>query len=84
MSTLCTSSNDLLLVYQVLFNSLLYFQRFGPDNHFIAKIKKGSTSVNAADRVMALAFCIFSDSPLSQFIKFLRVQRYALDKLFLL
>ena len=68
----------------IKFYLILYFQRFAPYNHFIAKIKKGSTSVNAEDRVMALAFCIISDSPLSQFIKFLRVQRYALDKLFLL
>ena len=44
-------------MYQVSFNSLLYFQRYAPDKLFIAKIKKRSNSVNIGDRVMILAFC---------------------------
>ena len=43
-------------MYQVSFNSLLHFQRYAPDKLFIAKIKKGSNSVNTGDRVMILLF----------------------------
>ena len=32
---------------------------------FIAKINKGSNPVNTDDRVAVLAFCTFSDGPLS-------------------
>ena len=32
------------------------FQRYSPDKQFIAKIKKGSISVNTGDRVTVLAF----------------------------
>ena len=56
---LYTSSDDLLSMYQVLFNSLLYFQRSAPEKLFIAKIKKGSNSVNTGDRVKVLAFSNF-------------------------
>ena len=52
-------------MYQVSFNSLLYFQRYAPDKLFIAKIKNGSNSVNTGDRVMVLAFCNSPYSPLS-------------------
>ena len=38
----CTFSDGLLSIYQVSFNSLVYFQRYAPDSLFIAKIKKGS------------------------------------------
>ena len=38
---LCTSSDDHLSMYQVSFNSLLYFQRYAQGKRFIAKIKKG-------------------------------------------
>ena len=62
---LCTSSDGLLSMYQVSFNSLLYFQRYAPDKLFTAKIKKGSNSVNTGDRVMVLAFCYCLYSPLS-------------------
>ena len=62
---LCISSDGQLSMYQVSFNSLLYFQRYPPDKLFTAKIKKGSNSVNTSDRVMVLAFCNFSYSPLS-------------------
>ena len=41
---LCTSSDGRLSMYQVSFNSLLYFQRYAPDKQFIAKVKKGSNS----------------------------------------
>ena len=34
---LCTSSDDILSMYQVLFHSLLYFQRYAPDKLNIAK-----------------------------------------------
>ena len=57
---LCTSSDVCLSMYQVSFNSLLYFHRYAPDKLFIAKLKKGSNSVNTGDMVMVLAFC---DSP---------------------
>ena len=62
---LCTSSDGHLSLYQVSFNSLLYFQRYAPDKLFIANIKKGSNSVNTGDRVMVLAFCNSPCSPLS-------------------
>ena len=38
-------------MYQVSFDSLLYFQRYASDELFIANIKKGSNSVNTGDRV---------------------------------
>ena len=62
---LCTFSDGRLSMYQVSFNSLLYFQRYAPDKPFIVKIKKLSNSVNSADRVMLLAFCNLLYSPLS-------------------
>ena len=52
-------------MYQVSFNSLLYFQRYAPDKLFIAKIRMVSNSVNTGDRVMVLAFCNSLYSPLS-------------------
>ena len=65
LPALCTSSDGHLSMYQVSFNSLLYFQRYVPDKLFIAKIKKGSNSVNTGDRVMVLAFCNSLYGPLS-------------------
>ena len=62
---LCTSSDGHLTMYQVSFNSLLYFQRYAPDKLFTAKIKKGSNSINTGDRVMVLAFCSSPHGPLS-------------------
>ena len=61
----CTSSYGHLSMYQVSFNSLLYFQRYAPDKLFIAKIKKGSYSLNTGDMVMVLAFCNSLHGPLS-------------------
>ena len=52
-------------MYQVSFNSLLYFQRYAPDKLFIAKIENGSSSIKTGDTVMLLAFCTSSDGPLS-------------------
>ena len=52
-------------MYQVSFNSLLYFQRHAPDKLFIAKIKEGSNSITTGDRVMVLAFCSFLHGPQS-------------------
>ena len=70
--------------YQVSFNSLVDFQRDTPDKLFIAKIKKGSNSVNTVDRVMIFAFCTLSDGPLSMyqvlFNSLVYVQRYSPDK----
>ena len=57
--------DDILSMYQVLFNSLLYFQRYAPDKLNITKNRKGSNSVNTGDRVMILVFCDFSHDPLS-------------------
>ena len=61
---LCSFSDGRLSMYQVSFNSLRYFQRYVPDKLFIAKIKKGSNSVNTGERVMVLAFCNSTHSPL--------------------
>ena len=76
-----------LSVYQVSFNSLVYFQRDALDKLFISKIKRGSNSINTVDRVMILAFCISSDDPLSMhhvsFNSLVYFQRYAPDKLFI-
>ena len=58
-------SDGCLSMYQVSFNSLLYFQKYTPDKRFTAKIKKESNSVNTGDRVMVLAFCNFPYGPLS-------------------
>ena len=64
---LYTSSDDFLSMYQVLFNSLLYFQRYAPDKLNIGQIRKGSDSINTGDGVMVLALCTFSYGPLSVF-----------------
>ena len=85
---LCTSSDGCLSMYQVSFNSLLYFQRYAPDKLFIAKIKKGSNSINTSDRVMILAFSNSLYSPLSLYqVSFIYLQQFkknALDKLHVL
>ena len=62
---LCTSSDGHLSTYQVSFNSLLYFQRYAPDKVLIAKIKKGSNSINTGVRIMLLVFCNSPHGPLS-------------------
>ena len=41
-------SDDLLSMYRVLFNSLLYFQRYDTDKLNVEK-RKGSNSVNTED-----------------------------------
>ena len=64
---LCTSSDGHLSMYHISFNSLLYFQRYAPDQLFITKIKKGSNSINTGDRAMVLAFPFMA---LYQCIKF--------------
>ena len=54
---LYTSSDDLLPMYRVLFNSLFYtFRDMLQTNRMLQK-RKGSYSVNTGDRVMVLAFC---------------------------
>ena len=84
---LCNSPQGLLSVYQVSLNSLVYFQRYAPDKLFVAKMKKGSYSVNSVDRVMVFVFCNSPYDPLSVyqvlFISLVYFQRYALDKLFI-
>ena len=84
---LCTSSDDILSMYQVLFNSLLFFQRYALDKLNIAKIRKGSNSVNIGDRVKVLAFCDFPHGLLSAyqvpFTSLVYFQRYVPDKLFI-
>ena len=52
-------------MYQVSSDSLVYFQRYAPDNLFIAKKKKGSNSIYTVERVMILALCNFPNDPLS-------------------
>ena len=44
-------------MYQVLFNSLLYLQRYALDKRNIVKIREGSNSINTNDGVMILALC---------------------------
>ena len=73
---LCTSSGGCLSIYQVSFDSLLYFQRYAPDKLLVAKIKK-SNSVNIGDRVMVLAVCNFTYSPLSLYqVSFIYLQYF--------
>ena len=45
----------------------LYIISYALDKMNIAKFKKGSNSVNTGDKVMILAFCTFSDNPLSMY-----------------
>ena len=74
---LCTSSDGHLSMYQVSFNSLLYFQRYAPDKLFIAKIKKGSNTINTGDMIMVLTFCNFRHSPLSLYqVSFIYLQYF--------
>ena len=56
---LYTISGSCLSMYQVSFNSLLYFQRYVPDKFNIAKIRKGNSFINTDTMVTVLAFCIF-------------------------
>ena len=62
---LCTFADGPLSMYQISLNSLIYFQKYAPDKLFIAKMKKGSNSVNIVDRVMILALCNSPHGPLS-------------------
>ena len=48
-------------MYQVSFDSLLYFKRYATDKLIIAKIKTGSNSVITCNRVTDLALCTSSD-----------------------
>ena len=68
-------------MYQVSFNSLLYFLRYAPDKLFkiFAKIKKGSNSVNTGARVMVLAFCDLPSGPLSVYQVSLNYLQYFLE-----
>ena len=67
---LCTSADGFLSIYQVSFNSLVYFQRYTPDKLFITKMKHGSNSVNTVESVMVLTLCSSPHGPLYQCIKF--------------
>ena len=74
---LYTSSDGRLSIYHVSLNSFVYFQRYAPDKHFIAKIKKESNSVNTVNRVMVLTFCDFPYSFLSLFqVSFIYLQYF--------
>ena len=64
---LCTISDGLLSMYQVSFDSLLYFQRYALNKFNIAKIRKGNNSINTGDRVMVIAFYTFPHSSLPLF-----------------
>ena len=59
-------SDGRLSIYQVSFNAFLYFQRYDPDKLFIAKIKKGSNSVNTCGGICFVLFffccCFFLHS----------------------
>ena len=74
--SLCNSDDGILSLHQVLFNSFPFFQRYDPDDLDIAKIRKGSNSVNSGDRVMVFAFCDFPHGPLIVYLisfKFLSI-----------
>ena len=73
---LCTFSDNRLSMYQISYNSLQYLRRYAPDKLSIAKIKNGSNSVNAGDRVMILAFCNFPQGPLSVYQASLNYLQY--------
>ena len=74
---LCTSSDGHLSMYQVSFNSLLFLQRYVLDKLFIAKMKKGSDSVNTGESVIVLAFCNSLHSPLSVYqVSFIYLQYF--------
>ena len=61
----CTCFNGPLLMYQMSFNSLPYFQRYALNKLFIENIIKGSNFVIIGDRVVVLALCNFLHGPLS-------------------
>ena len=74
---LCTISDGCLSMYQVSFDSLLYFQRYAPDKFNIAKIRKGNNSINTDNRVMVLAFCTSPHNPLSLYqVSFIYLQYF--------
>ena len=60
----CTCSDGLLSMYQVSFNSFLILLELVPDKLYIAKMKKGSNSVNTIDRAKVPVLCTFADTPL--------------------
>ena len=62
---LYASADDPVSMYKVSLRSLVYFQRCAPDKLFIAKIKKGSNSINTVNRFRVIAFCNFSYGLLS-------------------
>ena len=79
-----------MALYQciVSFNSLVYFQRYGPDKLFNTTITKESYSVNTGDRVTILALCaslmvLYHSMYQVSFISIVYFQRYAPDKLFI-
>ena len=81
----CTSSDDRLSMYQVSFNSLLYFQGYALDRLFIVKVKKAGNSVHTGDMVLVLAFCHFPYNSLSVYqvslkLPSIHIKRYAPDK----
>ena len=60
LNALCTISDGCHSMYQVSFDSLLYFQRYAPDKFNIAKIRKVNNSINADDRVTVSSFIYLS------------------------
>ena len=74
---LCTVSDGCLSMYQVSFDSLLYFQSYAPDKLYTAKNRKGNNSINTDDKVMVLAFCTSPHSPLSLYqVSFIYLQYF--------
>ena len=70
---LCISYHCSLSVYQGSFNYILYFQRYPSDKLFVAKIKKGNSSINTGDMFMVFAFYNSPHGPLSvSFINYLQ------------
>ena len=72
-----TISDGRLSMYQVSFDSLLYFERYAANKFNIAKIRKENNSIHTDDRVMVLAFCTSPHSPLSLYqVSFIYLQYF--------
>ena len=65
-----------MALYQCTKFHIITINTDAPDKLLIAKIKKGSKSVNTGDRVMVLAFCYSPHGPLSVYLVSLNNLKY--------
>ena len=72
----CDFPYDLLSVHQISFNFSFILSEICSGQTFIAKITKGSNSVNIVDRVMVLALCNSPYGPLSVYQNSLNYLQY--------